>query len=149
MRFEHRAALFFAQARSGAEHAAGPSQNIVLFYGANGAGNVFKTQFADEFSRPGIRRASCRTRGIMAEQATIGFGQRLDEIKPFAHLLELFSIAHEISSFLLTLLTNTILQSKQAKSLDASDKIVNANISPLKRIRKIRRFHKRLDLSDG
>jgi hypothetical protein len=70
-----------------------------LLYRANRSGDVFKTQFAYEFSRPGISRARLRAGCVMTKQTTIRFGNRLGQVKPFAHMLKFFSSAHNYSSF--------------------------------------------------
>jgi hypothetical protein len=94
LRFEHAAALFFAQSMGGAKNSARPTKNIVLFYGAYRAGNVFKAKLANKLSRFSIGGATFRARGIVTEQAAIGFSKCLGQIKPFAHLHKFIYVAH-------------------------------------------------------
>jgi hypothetical protein len=88
LRLKHRAAFFLAESRSRTKNPTGASQNVVCFNGANGAGHIFKTEFADKFSRLRIGRASFGAGAVMAKQAAVRFGNGLGQIKPFAHFLK-------------------------------------------------------------
>jgi hypothetical protein len=98
LRLKHRAALFLAELRSRTKNPTGASQNVVCFYGANGAGHIFKTEFADKFSRFSIGRTSFGAGGVMAKQAAVRFGNGLGQVKPFVHFLKFIKITHNYSS---------------------------------------------------
>jgi hypothetical protein len=82
------------------ENTAGTAQNIVLFDGANGAGDVLKPKFSYKFSRPSISRASLRTGRIVAKQAAVGFGNCLGQPEPLAHMLKFICTTHDLSSLM-------------------------------------------------
>jgi hypothetical protein len=87
-RFKHSAAFFFAKPRRRAKYAAGASHYIIFFNRSYGTGDIFKSQLADKFSRPGIGRTPLGAGGVVAKQAAVRFGNGLGQIKPFAHFLK-------------------------------------------------------------
>jgi hypothetical protein len=96
--FKHRTAFFFTQPMRRTENTAGATQDVILFDRPDGAGNIFESKFSDKFTRLGIGRAPLGAGGIMAEQASIGFGNCLGQSKPFAHFLKFICTTHYFSS---------------------------------------------------
>jgi hypothetical protein len=100
LRFKHGTALLLAELRCRAKNTAGASHDIVFFYRAYGACNIFKPEFTDKFSRFGVGRTSLGAGSIMAKQATIRLGNRLGQIKPPAHGFKFVKIIRHSSSLL-------------------------------------------------
>jgi hypothetical protein len=94
LRFKHGTAFFFTQTVGRTQYAAGTTQDVVLFNGPDGTGDVFKSKFSYKFTRLGISRAPLRTGGIMAKQAAIRLGDGLGQSQSFAHFLEFICVTH-------------------------------------------------------
>jgi hypothetical protein len=87
-------ALFFAQFSRGAQHAASPPENVIGFDGAHSSRHVAKPQLSDKGCRIGFRGAPFGTGRIMAEQAAVGLGNGLPQVKSLLHAAEIVGVAH-------------------------------------------------------
>jgi len=89
---ESRAASFFAEDLGGAQNAACPSQDIVLFDGTDCTGDILEAQFTDELRRLGSGGATRRAGRVVTQQAPIGFCDRLSPTKSFGHPAEIIPL---------------------------------------------------------
>ena len=93
------AALFFAEPRRRAEHAAGAAEDVVALDRADRPGDVVKAKLADEGAGVGLGGTALRAGGIQAEEASVSLGDCLGEVEALCHRLEKRRGAHAGASF--------------------------------------------------